>query len=206
MKPLNREKKVGVNQNWFFCLVVFVVCSICGSGNLYAQVEHKLPPEVEMFHGTLLERGIDQKLFVPEVSLAAESLKLSLPEPFIEGLAELKVEAREERSEMIVRSPKPRKASSLPQLIQHDDLHGTINSLPYEWMHGWGVRFRYTKISKKLIGHFWWFKGRDLRGKTVRVRYSGLVPAEIVFRPRENPLSKWHCVHVANTSPLHIFD
>ena len=66
-------------------------------------------------------------------------------------------------------------------LIRHEDLQGTINTLPYERIKGAGVRFRYTTIPEEMIGHFWRFKSVDLRGKTIRVYYSGIVPNEITF-------------------------
>ncbi|GEM_PF-6237040 len=67
------------------------------------------------------------------------------------------------------------------QLIQHEDLQGTINTLPYERIKNIGVRFRYTSIPEEIIGHFWRFKSADLRGKTIRIYYSGIVPNEIIF-------------------------
>jgi len=67
------------------------------------------------------------------------------------------------------------------QLMTHHDLQGTINTLSYERIEGRGVRFRYTQIPEDFIGHFWWFGPRDLRGKTVRIFYSGIVPSEITF-------------------------
>ena len=70
---------------------------------------------------------------------------------------------------------------SSDQLIAHNDLQGTIDTLPYEKIEGRGTRFRYTQIPEEIIGHFWWFKSRDLRGKTIRVYYSGIVPHEITF-------------------------
>ncbi len=70
---------------------------------------------------------------------------------------------------------------SSDRLITHSDLQGTINTLSYERIEGKGIRFRYTQIPEDFIGHFWWFKARDLRGKTIRVYYSGIVPNEITF-------------------------
>ena len=68
------------------------------------------------------------------------------------------------------------------QLIHHNDLQGTINTLPYERIKGRGIRFRYTKIPEQIIGHFWHFKqSHDLRGKNIRIYYSGIVPNEVSF-------------------------
>ena len=68
------------------------------------------------------------------------------------------------------------------QLITHDGLQGTINTLPYERIEGKGVRFRYTEIPEQIIGHFWYLKqSQDLRGKSIRIHYSGIVPNELSF-------------------------
>ena len=67
------------------------------------------------------------------------------------------------------------------QLITHDGFQGTINALSYERIEGRGVRFRYTEIPEEMIGHFWYFRSNDLRGKTIRIYYSGIVPHEITF-------------------------
>ena len=79
----------------------------------------------------------------------------------------------------------PRKIASSP-LVQHDSLQGTINTLSYERIEGRGIRFRYTQIPEDFIGHFWWFEPQDLRGKTVRIFYSGIVPSEITFLVRRS--------------------
>ncbi len=74
-----------------------------------------------------------------------------------------------------------RPGDSSNQLITHNNLQGTINTLSYERIEGKGIRFRYPQIPEEMVGHFWWFKTRDLRGKTIRVYYSGIVPHEITF-------------------------
>lgn len=66
-------------------------------------------------------------------------------------------------------------------LIAHDDLQASIGFLPYERILGKGVRFRYTSIEGERIGHAWFFAPRNLRGKTIRVFYAGIVPREITF-------------------------
>ncbi len=67
------------------------------------------------------------------------------------------------------------------ELIHHESLQGTINTLPYERIKNIGVRFRYSSIPEEIIGHFWRFHSTDLRGKTIRINYSGIVPNEMVF-------------------------
>ena len=66
------------------------------------------------------------------------------------------------------------------ELVKHNNIQGTINTLPYERIEGRGVRFRYTKISENVIGHFWYLdQNYDLRARTIQIHYSGIVPAKI---------------------------
>jgi hypothetical protein len=70
----------------------------------------------------------------------------------------------------------------LPEFIFHEDAQGAINFLPYEMLEGKGTRFHYSKMEGETAGHFWFLKPQDLRGKTIQIHYSGIVPQEMVFK------------------------
>lgn len=151
---------------------------------------------------TLAESELEdaqQELIAPREPLSASRSfeDLKPPEHFIR-----QKELKQVREEIIVLQkgmtpaqardiPKPfflemTRENTLLQLIHHNDLQGTINTLSYERIEGRGIRFRYTQIPEDFIGHFWWFEPKDLRGKTVRIYYSGIVPSEITFLVRRS--------------------
>ncbi len=66
-------------------------------------------------------------------------------------------------------------------LITNQDLQGQIGFFPYESVGKTGIRFRYSRLEGEESGHRWFFSPRDLRGKTIRVSYSGIVRKEIFF-------------------------
>ena len=58
---------------------------------------------------------------------------------------------------------------------------GAINGLPYIET-GSGVRFRYDKLPAERAGYFWFFEPLDVRGKTLKFFYSGLVPRKATLK------------------------
>jgi len=72
---------------------------------------------------------------------------------------------------------------SPPALLTHRELQAMVNYLDYEIFQGRGVRFRYSDLPDDHMGHMWFLKRpRDLRGKTVRIDYRGIVPDEMTFK------------------------
>lgn len=146
------------------------------------------------------EAGVEKPFVEPTKVILEPQNKISLSasQPARESntalVKEAKASAREEEKvksqspvaarEISTEIPwkKPLRSDRTPELITHDDLQGSINLLPYERIEGKGVRFRYTDIPQERIGHTWFVKPVDLRGKTVRVHYSGIVPQEMTFK------------------------
>lgn len=115
-----------------------------------------------------------------DVAISEGKTEIALPSARNDEIAIRVTRTSETASERFF--PQATKQDTPLQLIHHSDLQGTINTLPYERIEGRGVRFRYTEIPEKMIGHFWYLKqSYDLRGKSIRIHYSGIVPKELSF-------------------------
>ena len=122
------------------------------------------------------DKDFDQKIKLEDNFLKTKQVDRKIVP--VEKYKELKIESHFGQKQNVLQITQKAVES---ELIQHESLQGTINSLPYERIKGVGVRFRYTTIPEELIGHFWRVKSVDLRGKTIRIYYSGIVPHEITF-------------------------
>ena len=69
------------------------------------------------------------------------------------------------------------------------DLEAAIGLLSYERAADGKYHFRYRGMNKDIMGHYWYVRDLDLRGKTLRVRYSGLVPRKMTFKAGKSETS-----------------
>ena len=67
-------------------------------------------------------------------------------------------------------------------LFTNKNLQLQIGSLPYVPAGETGVHFQYAELNGKAAGHRWFFAPHDLRGRTIRIFYSGIVPNEIILK------------------------
>jgi len=71
--------------------------------------------------------------------------------------------------------------NALNLLDDEHNVQASLNGLAFELVPAQGVRFRYSGISEDRIGHVWYGQARDLRGKTLKIWCSGMLPDEITF-------------------------
>ncbi len=79
-----------------------------------------------------------------------------------------------------------------PRQMDLEGAQTSINGLSYERVPGRGVRFKYGDMDASPLGHMWFWRSEDLRGITLRLYYSGIVPNYIHFFVGRSSYSERH--------------